>query len=144
MGKPRLIALSAAIHRNRKTCYEMLERCNKRNEVTEWLEWLLGCLGRALDDAEKNIAAALRRAGFRDRLRQHELNARQSKVIDLLVEGFEGKLTSSKYAKIAKCSADTAVRDIRQLLDAGLLEKDEAGGRSTAYLLKENLTPIPE
>jgi Fic family protein len=71
------------------------------------------------------------------------LNARQSKVLDLLIEGFEGKLTSSKYATIAKCSADTAVRDIKQLLDSGLLEKDKAGGRSTAYLLKENFTTIP-
>jgi Fic family protein len=119
----------------------VLERCQKGGlDITDWLEWFLGCLGRALDDAEKNIASALRRAGFRDRLRRHELNARQSKLIDLLIEGFSGKLTSSKYAKIAKCSADTALRDIKQLLDSGLLKKDEAGGRSTAYLLKENLT----
>jgi Fic family protein len=137
----RYYNMSSRIESERRDYYTVLERCQKGGlDITEWLEWFLGCLGRALDDAEKNIASALRRAGFRDRLRHHELNARQSKVIDLLIEGFSGKLTSSKYAKIAKCSADTALRDIKQLLDSGLLEKDEAGGRSTAYLLKENLT----
>jgi len=141
----RYYNMSSRIEAERREYYAVLERCQKGGmDITAWLEWFLGCLGRALDDAEKNIASALRRAGFRDRLRQYGLNARQSRVIDLLIEGFEGKLTSSKYAKIAKCSADTAVRDIKQLLDSGLLEKDEAGGRSTAYFLKENLTPIPE
>ena len=137
----RYYNMSSRIESERRDYYAVLERCQKGGlDITDWLEWFLGCLGRALDDAEKNIASALRRAGFRDRLRHHELNARQSKVIDLLIEGFSGKLTSSKYAKIAKCSADTALRDIKQLLDSGLLEKDAAGGRSTAYLLKENLT----
>ena len=137
----RYYNMSSRIESERRDYYAVLERCQKDGlDITGWLVWFLGCLGRALDDAEKNIASALRRAGFRDRLRRHELNARQSKVIDLLIEGFSGKLTSSKYAKIAKCSADTALRDIKQLLDSGLLEKDEAGGRSTAYLLKENLT----
>lgn len=137
----RYYNMSSRIEAGRRDYYAVLERCQKGGtDITAWLEWFLGCLGRALDDAEKNIAAALRRARFRDRLRQQELNARQSKVFDLLIEGLEGKLTSSKYAKIAKCSADTALRDIKQLLDAGLLEKDEAGGRSTAYLLKENLS----
>ena len=137
----RYYNMSSRIESERRDYYTVLERCQKGGlDITDWLEWFLGCLGRALDDAEKNIASALRRAGFRDRLRHHELNARQSKVIDLLIEGFSGKLTSSKYAKIAKCSADTALRDIKQLLDSGLLEKDGAGGRSTAYLLKENLT----
>ena len=137
----RYYNMSSRIESERRDYYAVLERCQKGGlDITDWLEWFLGCLGRALDDAEKNIASALRRAGFRDRLRHHELNARQSKVIDLLIEGFSGKLTSSKYAKIAKCSADTALRDIKQLLDSGLLEKDGAGGRSTAYLLKENLT----
>jgi Fic family protein len=137
----RYYNMSSRIESERRDYYAVLERCQKGGlDITDWLEWFLGCLGRALDDAEKNIASALRRAGFRDCLRHHELNARQSKVIDLLIEGFSGKLTSSKYAKIAKCSADTALRDIKQLLDSGLLEKDGAGGRSTAYLLKENLT----
>ena len=137
----RYYNMSSRIESERRDYYSVLERCQKGGlDITDWLEWFLGCLGRALDDAEKNIASALRRAGFRDHLRSHEINARQSKVIDQLIEGFSGKLTSSKYAKIAKCSADTALRDIKQLLDSGLLEKDGAGGRSTAYLLKENLT----
>jgi Fic family protein len=137
----RYYNMSSRIEGERRDYYAVLERCQKGGlDITDWLEWFLGCLGRTLDDAEKNIASALRRSGFRDRLRRHELNARQSKLIDLLIEGFSGKLTSSKYAKIAKCSADTALRDIKQLLDSGLLKKDEAGGRSTAYLLKENLT----
>lgn len=138
----RYYNMSSRIEAERRDYYAVLERCQKGGlDITAWLEWFLGCLGRALDDAEKSIASALRRASFRDRLRQHELNARQSKVIDLLIEGFTGKLTSSKYAKIAKCSADTALRDIKQLLDSGLLDKDGAGGRSTGYLLKENLSP---
>lgn len=137
----RYYNMSSRIEAERRDYYAVLERCQKGGlDITAWLEWFLGCLGRALEDAENSIASALRRAGFRDRLRQHELNARQSKVIDLLIEGFSGKLTSSKYAKIAKCSADTALRDIKQLLDSGLLDKDGAGGRSTGYLLKENLS----
>jgi len=137
----RYYNMSSRIEAERRDYYAVLERCQKGGlDITAWLEWFLGCLGRALDDAEKSIASALRRAGFRDRLRQHELNARQSKVINLLIEGFSGKLTSSKYAKIAKCSADTALRDIKQLLDSGLLDKDGAGGRSAGYLLKENLS----
>jgi len=137
----RFYSMSSRIEAERQDYYSVLEKCQKgRLDITAWIVWFLGCLGRTLDEAEKNIEAALKRAEFRDRLRHLELNARQTKVLDRLIEDFSGKLTSSKYAKIAKCSADTALRDIKQLLDSGLLEKDEAGGRSTAYFLKENPT----
>lgn len=136
----RFYSMSSRIEAERQNYYSVLERCQKGGlDITAWIEWFLGCLGRTFDDAEKNIEAALKRAEFRDRLRHQELNAREAKVLDRLVEGFSGKLTSSKYAKIAKCSADTALRDIKHLLEVGLLEKYQAGGRSTAYLLKEEI-----
>jgi Fic family protein len=138
----RFYSMSSRIEAERQDYYAILEKCQKSGlDITPWLEWFLGCLGRALDDAEKSIEAALHRAEFRDLLRRHNLNARQAKVLDRLIEGFSGKLTSSKYAKIAKCSADTALRDIRHLLEIGLLDKDDAGGRSTGYFLRERLAP---
>ena len=136
----RFYSMSSRIEAERQNYYGALERCQKGGlDITVWLEWFLGCLGRTLDDAENNIGSALHRAEFRSHLRRHDLNARQAKVIDRLLEGFSGNLTSSKYAKIAKCSADTALRDIKQLLEFDLLGKDQAGGRSTAYLLKEKI-----
>jgi hypothetical protein len=93
---------------------------------------------RAIMDAEKNIESALRKGAYRTFLLQTDINSRQRKVLDLLVEGFSGKLTSSKYAKIAKCSADTALRDIKNLLSRDFLSQEKAGGRSTAYTLQSS------
>jgi Fic family protein len=135
----RFYSMSSRIEAERQDYYSMLEKCQKGGlDITHWLEWFLGCLGRALDDAEKTIEAALRRAEFRELMRRHDLNARQAKVLDRLIEGFSGKLTSSKYGKIARCSADTALRDIKHLLNVGLLGEGDAGGRSTAYFLRED------
>ena len=136
-GMPeRFYSMSARIEKERKEYYAVLEKCQKGNvDITAWLEWFLACLGRAIEDAEKNIESAMRKGAFRTLLQQTEINSRQLKVLDLLLEGFSGKLTSSKYAKIAKCSTDTALRDIKDLLSCGLLAQEEAGGRSTAYVL---------
>jgi len=139
-GMPeRFYSMSSRIEQERKDYYAVLEKCQKGSvDITAWLGWFLGCLGRAVEDAEKNIESALRKGAFRTFLLQTDINSRQRKVLDLLVEGFSGKLTSSKYAKIAKCSADTALRDIKDLLSRDLLSQEKAGGRSTAYTLQSS------
>jgi Fic family protein len=139
-GMPeRFYSMSTRIEKERKDYYAVLEKCQKGSlDITAWLDWFLGCLGRAIVDAEKNIESALRKGAYRTFLLQTDINSRQRKVLDLLVEGFSGKLTSSKYAKIAKCSADTALRDIKDLLSRDLLTQEKAGGRSTAYILESS------
>ena len=104
-------------------------------DVTPWLEWFLGCLGRAFDGAEATLAAVLRKARFWERAARLTVNERQRLVLNRLLDGFTGKLTTSKWAVLAKCSHDTALRDIQSLIDQGLLRKDEGGGRSTSYSL---------
>lgn len=101
--------------------------------MTDWLEWFLGCLGRAIQNADATLSAVRQKARLWERLNQHPLNDRQRKIINKLLDGFEGRLTSTKYARLAKCSDDTALRDIRALLELGVLIKNEAGGRSTSY-----------
>ena len=103
--------------------------------VTPWLEWFLGCLGRAITKADETLSGVLQKARVWEKVNQQSVNERQRKVISKLLEGYEGKLTSSKYAKIAKCSEDTALRDIRALVERGVLIKNDAGGRSTSYTL---------
>ena len=115
---------------------EMHERSAAGIDVTAWVEWFLGCLSRALDSTESTLENVLAKARFWERHPPETLNARQRKMIEKLFEGFEGKLTSSKWAKIAKCSQDTAHRDILELVEKGILVKDSAGGRSTRYSLK--------
>jgi Fic family protein len=113
-----------------------LERGQRNGlDVTGWLEWFLGCLGRAITKADETLSGILQKARFWEKLNQQTVNERQRKVINKWLNGFEGKLTSSKYAKIAKCSEDTALRDIRALVERGALIKNEAGGRSTSYTL---------
>jgi Fic family protein len=103
--------------------------------ITSWLEWFLGCLGRAVAGAETELAGILRKAKIWERINAEPVNDRQRKIINLLLDGFEGKLSSSKYAKLAKCSEDTALRDIKILIERGILTQDEGGGRSTSYHL---------
>ncbi|HEU0187426.1 MAG TPA: hypothetical protein VFR06_05975 [Gallionellaceae bacterium] len=105
-------------------------------DVSDWLEWFLGCLLRAMQSAEATLSAVLGKARFWQRWAGASLNERQVKMINLLLDGFEGKLTSSKWASIAKCSPDTALRDIMELIACGVLLKSDAGGRSTSYRLK--------
>jgi Fic family protein len=132
----RFYSMSAQIQRERKAYYDVLERCQKGTlDITEWIEWFLNCLQHAIAASEQTLEAVLVKAGF---WKTHEglaINERQRKVINRLLDGFEGKLTSSKWAKLTKCSQDTALRDINELVSRKVLVKDEAGGRSTGYTL---------
>jgi Fic family protein len=104
-------------------------------DVTPWMEWFLGCLGRAIDGAQLSLSAVLGKARFWERIKGVQMNDRQRLVINRLLDGFEGKLTTSKYAKLAKCSQDTAHRDILALVEHGVLVRNPEGGRSTSYSL---------
>ena len=138
-GSPqRFYSLSAQIQRERKAYYDSLERTQKRSmDVTEWLAWFLDALHRAVDHAQLTLDAVLAKARFWQRWATMPLNERQVKLLNKLLDGFEGKLTSSKWAAIAKCSPDTALRDINDLLMHGVLRKTDAGGRSTSYELND-------
>jgi Fic family protein len=132
----RFYSLSAQVQRERNDYYEMLERTQKGTlDVTDWLKWFLGCLLRAIHGAEETLAAVLIKASFWQRWAGKPMNQRQVKLINKVLDGFEGKLTSCTWAAIAKCSQDTALRDITDLLDRGVLIKSSSGGRSTSYEL---------
>ena len=132
----RYYSLSAQIQRERKDYYDRLEATQKGDlDVTDWLEWFLACLLRALQGAEETLAAVLTKARFWQHCAGMPLNERQIKLLNKLLDGFDGKLTSSKWAAIAKCSQDTALRDITELLARDVLKKSEASGRSTSYEL---------
>jgi Fic family protein len=132
----RFYSMSAQIRQERSDYYDILEATQKDSlDVTPWLEWFLGCLGRAIGGAQTMLAAVMDKAKFWDTLSGIVLNDRQRLVLNRLVDGFEGNLTNAKYAKLAKCSPDTALRDIRQLVDKGILTRSEKGGRSTNYVL---------
>jgi len=134
----RFYSMSAQIEAERKQYYDILERSQRgRTDITHWLEWFLVCLGRAVDGAESNLASILRKAKLWEQINLEPVNERQRKVINRLLDGFEGKLSTSKYAKLAKCSGDTALRDIKILLDRGILAQEDGGGRSTSYRLTE-------
>jgi Fic family protein len=134
-GSPqRFYSLSAQIQRERKAYYDILERTQKGSmDVTEWLLWFLQMLGEAVDLAHHALDAVLEKAHFWQRVSSVALNERQIKVLNRLLDGFEGKLTSSKWAALAKSSTDTALRDINELVELGILERSGAGGRSTSY-----------
>jgi Fic family protein len=132
----RFYSMSSQIQRERNDYYLVLERCQKGTlDITQWMEWYLNCLKRAIGASEKILAAVLVKAEFWKAHAGQSLNDRQRKIITRLLDGFEGKLTSSKWAKLTKCSQDTALRDISDLLDRKILMKDEGGGRSTSYQL---------
>lgn len=129
-------SMSAQIQQERKKYYEVLERSQKGTlDVTGWLEWFLNCLRRAIDASDDTLQAVLVKARFWEKQAGEPFNDRQRKVLNRLLDGFEGKLTSSKWARMAKCSQDTAGRDIKDLVSRGILKKEEAGGRSTSYVL---------
>lgn len=136
-GSPqRFYSMSAQIRLERKDYYAILERTQKGDlDITAWLQWFLACLDRAFDGAEAILANVLRKARFWEAMARQPLNERQRKVINRLLDGFEGKLTSSKWAALTKTSPDTALRDINDLVARGVLVKEEAGGRSTSYSL---------
>lgn len=135
----RFYSMSTQIEAEKKQYYLQLERSQKGGlDITAWLEWFLGCLGRAIAGAETGLAVVLKKARTWERINSRtSVNERQRKVINRLLDGFEGKLSTSKYAKLTKCSADTALRDIKLLLDEGILIQEEGGGRSTSYRVAE-------
>lgn len=141
-GSPqRFYSLSAQIQRERKAYYDILERTQKQSmDVTDWLAWFLEALHRAVDQAQHTLDAVLSKARFWQHWAATPLNERQVRLLNGLLDGFEGKLTSSKWAAIARCSPDTALRDISDLLARGVLRRSNAGGRSTSY----ELSDLPE
>ena len=132
-------SMSAQIEAGKNDYYLNLEQSQKGGtDVTLWLEWFLGCLGRAVAGAEDGLAGVLQKAKVWERINsQSPVNERRRKVINRLLDGFEGKLSTSKYARLAECSGDTALRDIKILLDQGILMQDKGGGRNTSYRLVE-------
>ena len=135
----RFYSMSSQIRVERSAYYDMLERTQKSTlDISDWLEWFLACLDRAITATETTLGAVFRKATLwqkMDKSAGGTINARQKKMLNKLFDGFEGKLTSTKWAIIAKCSQDTAQRDIQGLIDQGILVKDAAGGRSTNYSL---------
>jgi Fic family protein len=132
----RFYSMSSQIRIQRKAYYDMLESTQKdTTDITPWLEWFLKCLGGAIDGAEALLASIMAKARFWERVERVELNGRQRLVLNRLLDGFEGKLTTSKWAKLTKSSQDTATRDVQDLIQKGILERSAEGGRSTSYNL---------
>ncbi len=132
----RFYSMSAQIRLERSHYYDLLEATQKGSmDVTGWLRWFLQCLGRAFDRADQAMGDVFEKARFWEAARDMPLNARQSKVANRLLDGFDGKMTSSKWAALAKCSPDTAARDIAGMVEFGLMTRGPGGGRSTHYEL---------
>jgi Fic family protein len=134
----RFYSLSSQILSERKVYYDILQKIQyKEGEITEWIIWFLNCLYRALKNTEETIKKVLYKADFWDKHKNTELNSRQRLMLNKLLDGFEGKLKTSKWAKITKCSQDTALRDIKDLIEKGILRREKSGGRSTNYELND-------
>ena len=135
----RFYSISAEMKLLQKEYYDILERTQHGDgDITEWLLWFLHCFDLALNSTEFTLSSVFRKADFWERNRNISFNERQRKLINLQFDGFFGKLSTGKWAKIAKCSTDTALNDIRDLVGKGVLRKSEEGGRSTNYVLVEN------
>ncbi len=136
--KQRFYSMSTQIRQERKKYYDILERVQKSGlDITSWLEWFLDCLGRALSSADQISSGVIYKARYWESLTQKQLNVRQKHMINLLLDqNFFGNLTTTKWAKMTKSSQDTALRDIQNLVEQGILTKDTAGGRSTNYFLE--------
>jgi len=132
----RFYSMSAQIRQERTAYYDILEETQRGTmDITPWMDWFLGCLGRAIEGAQTTLSAVLAKARFWEAKVGVPINERQRTVLNRLLDGFEGKLTTSKYAKLAKCSPDTALRDILHLVERGVLVRNPEGGRSTNYSL---------
>lgn len=132
----RFYSMSAQIRLERKAYYDVLEATQKGDlDITAWLKWFLECLDRAIEGAEQTLAGVIQKARFWETFKDHPLNERQRKVVNRLLDGFEGKMTSSKWAQLTKSSPDTALRDINDLINRGILVREQGGGRSTSYAL---------
>ena len=137
----RFYSLSSQLERERQDYYDQLEQAQKGGlNITPWLLWYLGCLERAFAGADQLLEKVLRKARVWDLLNKRPVNDRQRMMINRLLEDFQGKLTSKKYAKIAKCSRDTAIRDLQDLIKRGAILQSKEGGRSTSY----ELAPIDD
>jgi Fic family protein len=135
----RFYSMSAQIRLERSAYYDMLESTQKGDlDITPWMQWFLSCLDRAIDGALKTLANVFRKADFWKKYAAVPLNERQRDIVNRLFGGLAGKLTSSKWARIEKCSPDTALRDITDLVERGIFTKDAGGGRSTSYSLIED------
>ncbi len=132
----RFYSMSAEIREERGEYYGILERTQKATmDVTVWMEWFLGCLSRAIDGAQAALSSVIEKARYWEKLRDVPLNERQRSMINRMLDGFEGKLTTSKWAALTKSSSDTALRDIQVLVERGVLVRNPGGGRSTSYSL---------
>jgi Fic family protein len=128
--------MSAQIRLERSAYYAIMEQTQKGTmDVTPWMDWFFGCLGRAIEGAHATLGAVLSKARAWEAIAAVPLNDRQCLMLNRLLDGFEGKLTTSKWAQLTKCSQDTALRDILQLLERGILVRNPHGGRSTSYAL---------
>jgi Fic family protein len=136
----RFYSMSAQIRQERAAYYNILEQTQKGTlDITPWMEWFLGCLGRAIEGAQTTVGTVLAKARFWERIANFPINERQRVMLNRLLDGFEGKLTTTKYAALAKCSQDTALRDILPLVERGILVRNPEGGRSTSYALNMSL-----
>ncbi len=134
----RFYSLSDQMMLERKQYYDTLQKVQYNDaDITEWVVWFLNCLYRALKNSEKTIEKVLHKADFWDKHKNTELNSRQRLMLNKLLDGFDGKLKTSKWAKITKCSQDTALRDIKDLIEKGILRQEKSGGRSTNYELNK-------
>jgi Fic family protein len=134
--KDRFYSMSSAIMEERSEYYNQLESAQRGDlDITDWLVWFLGCLDRTIEIANGKLTAVLSKSRFWEQVNQHPVNARQRTVLNRMLDDFKGHLTTSKYAKLAHCSNDTALRDIRELLGRDVIVKNEGGGRSTSYRL---------
>jgi len=133
----RFYSMSAQIRAERNDYYRLLEQTQKNGpDITHWMEWFISCLHGAINGANTSVGTILQKSQFWQRFASESLNERQIKILNRLLDGnFEGKLTSSKWAKMTKSSQDTAGRDINDLIERGALKKEPGGGRSTSYSL---------
>lgn len=130
----RFYSMSYQISLEKNKYYDVLEKTQKGNgDITEWLLWFLDCLDKAIESTTETLSSVLSKARFWDVHKEDRFNERQMKIVNMLFDDFFGKLTTSKWAKIAKCSSDTALNDINDLISKGVLKKNEEGGRSTSY-----------
>lgn len=138
----RFYSMSAQIRQERSSYYRVLERTQRgTTDVSEWMNWFLECFGRAVNRADVSLGGVLRKARVWETVGSSSVNDRQRKVMNLLLGDFQGNLTTSKWATLTKCSQDTALRDIRELMDRGVLVRNPGGGRSASYALTVGYEP---
>jgi Fic family protein len=134
----RFYSMSSQIAFERKQYYAQLEWAQRGNvDITAWLEWFLACLGRAIKNADSLLSGVLQKGRFWQRIQNHAVNDRQRLILNAMLNGLKGFMTTSNYATLAKCSTDTALRDIQNLVKRGILLKNEGVGRKTSYRLAD-------